>query len=147
MFALNAIANAENQQQNVSPFFTDPNKEFTHIFETKLGKLDGKTSEDQLCIEEFLVRSEKTWYGKMRAAEMGRSPASSVFRMKRLSSPAGSIFEEGRLSSGEDSVADEFLLGDNYAPPTGLKRILRLRIGDWPLYSILLAFVCCPCYA
>lgn len=39
------------------------------------------------------------------------------------------------------SLADEFLLGEDYAPPTGLKRILRLRVGDWPLYSILLAFV------
>ena len=131
-------------QQNVSPFFTDPNKEYTAIFETKLEKLDGKTSEDQLCIEEYLVKSEKAWYGKMRAAEMGRSPASSVFRMKRLPTPNGSIFEEGRLSSDQDSVTDEFLLGDNYAPPTGLKRVVRLRIGDWPLYTILLAFVSYP---
>ena len=110
-------------------------------FETKLEKLDGKTSEDQLCIEEYLVKSEKLWYGKMRAAEMGKSPASSVFRMKRLSTPTGSILNESRLSSDHGSVTDEFLLGENYAPPTGLKKWLRLRIGDWSVYSILLAFV------
>lgn len=132
---------ADYKLQNVSPFFTDPNKEYMNIFETKLEKLDGKTSEDQLCIEEYLVKSEKAWYGKMRAAEMGRSPASSVFHMKRLPTPNGSIFEEGRLSSDRGSVTDEFLLGNDYKPPTGLKRVLRLRVGDWPLYSILLAFV------
>ena len=136
---------ADYKLQNVSPFFTDPNKEYMNMFETKLDKLDGKTSEDQLCIEEYLVKSEKAWYSKMRAAEMGRSPASSVFRMKRLPTPTGSIFEESRLSSDRGSVTDEFLLGEDYAPPTGLKRILRLRIGDWPLYSILLGFVSFPC--
>ena len=132
---------ADYKLQNVSPFFTDPNKEYMNMFETKLDKLDGKTSEDQLCIEEYLVKSEKAWYSKMRAAEMGKSRGSSIFRMKRLPTPTGSIFEERRLSSDRGSITDEFLLGDDYAPPTGLKKILRLRIGDWPLYSILLGFV------
>lgn len=132
---------ADYKLQNVSPFFTDPNKEYMNMFETKLEKLDGKTSEDQLCIEEYLVKSEKAWYGKMRAAEMGRPSSSSVFRMKRLPTPTGSIFEDHHSSSDRESVTDEFLLGEDYAPPTGLKKVLRLRIGDWPLYSILLAFV------
>ena len=144
---------ADYKLQQVSPFFTDPKKEYYSTFEDKLKSLDGKTSEDQLCIEEYLVKSEKTWFGKLRDAEMGRnlaaSPAPSAFRSKRTSSPNGSIFDgraiheaSPRHSARDDvSVVDEFLLGDNYTPPTGLKHILRLKVGDWPLYTILIAFV------
>ena len=46
--------------QNVNPFFTDSKKEFEELFEQKLANLNGKNSEDQLCIEEYLVKSEKT---------------------------------------------------------------------------------------
>ena len=126
--------------QHVSPFFTDSNKEFTAMFETKLSNLNGKSSEDQLCIEEYLVKSEKTWFGKLRAAEMGKSRPSSIIRGK---SPQPSMFEDdqGTANLREESSMDEFLLGHDYVPPKGLKHFLRLRIGDWPLYSILLAFV------
>jgi len=138
--------------QQVSPFFTDPKKEYMDSFETKLKILDGKTSEDQLCIEEYLVKSEKTWFSKLRDAEMGRtaaaSPVPSVFRMKLPNSPRGSIFDgasmnesSSRHSARDDDSVDEFLLGDNYAPPTGLKHMVRLKIGDWPLYAILIGFV------
>lgn len=138
--------------QQVSPFFTDPKKEYMDTFETKLKILDGKTSEDQLCIEEYLVKSEKTWFSKLRDAEMGRnaaiSPAPSVFRMKHPHSPRGSIFDgasmnedSSRHSARDDDSVDEFLLGDNYAPPTGLKHLVRLKIGDWPVYAILIGFV------
>lgn len=136
--------------QQVSPFFTDPKKEYMDTFETKLKILDGKTSEDQLCIEEYLVKSEKTWFSKLRDAEMGRtaSPAPSVFRMKLPNSPRGSIFDDrsmnessSRHSARDDDSVDEFLLGDNYAPPTGLKHLVRLKVGDWPIYTILIAFV------
>ena len=34
----------------------------------------------------------------------------------------------------------QFFLGDDYEPPTGLKKLMQKRIGDWPLYSFLLAF-------
>ena len=155
--------------EHVSPFFTDPKKEYTEAFETKLAKLNGKTSEDQLCIEEYLVKSEKAWYGRMRMAEMGKSrassPAPSALKMDRQfspsptpfnSSPAGSIFEgsnlgpkdefrsESRLDNRDSrtDTIDEFLLGDNYTAPTGLRHYLRVRFpfSEWPMYSVLLAF-------
>ena len=159
---------ADYQLEHVSPFFTDPKKEYTEAFEAKLEKLNGKTSEDQLCIEEYLVKSEKAWYGKMRMAEMGKSrpssPAPSVFKMDRhlspsptpmYPSPAGSIFE-GNLGPKDDfrsdsrldnrgsraDTIDEFLLGENYTAPTGLRHYLRVRFpfSEWPMYSVLLAF-------
>ena len=141
--------NSDYQLQHVSPFFTDPKQEFTEAFEKKLEKLNGKSSEDALCIEEYLVKSEKTWFSKMRDAQMGRSvppsPAPSVMRMSMAhpSSPEGSSFEGVHDTRKHEAgfVTDEFLLGDDYVAPTGLKHILRLRIGEWPVYSILLAFV------
>ena len=151
MLSLSAVTGgtSDYKLQHVSPFFTDPKKEFTDQYSKKLEKLDGKSSEDQLCIEEYLVKSEKQWFGQMRAAQMGKSaapsPAVSTHRFERPSSPEGSIFEDGHFTPNpvdeSEIVTDEFLLGPDYVAPKGLKHILRLRIGDWPLYSILLAFV------
>jgi len=133
--------------QHVSPFFTDPKQEFTDQYTKKLTNLNGKTSEDALCIEEYLVKSEKQWFGQMRAAQMGKSappsPAPSIHRFNPAS-PEGSIFEDSHFAprrEEREEINDEFLLGPGYVAPKGLKHILRLRIGEWPLYSILLAFV------
>ena len=37
------------------------------------------------------------------------------------------------------SMADEFLLGKDYKPPTGVRKWMQIRIGDWPAYAFLLA--------
>ncbi|KKY24110.1 putative alpha-glucan [Phaeomoniella chlamydospora] len=137
--------------QKVDPFFTDSTGEFYNNFEKRLDNLNGGNSESQLCIEEYLVRSEKKWFERFRNARLGRhqSPAPSLFPRKgsRAPSPAGSIFNEDLSGSGsgsdgnkEGSLGDEFLLGKDYVPPTGLKKWMQLRIGDWPVYSIFLGF-------
>ncbi|MCJ1312940.1 Cell wall alpha-1,3-glucan synthase ags1 [Agyrium rufum] len=139
--------------QKVDPFFTDQNGEFYKNFEAKLGHLDGKNSEGAMCIEDFLVKSEKKWFDKFRDARLGRtpahsranSPAPSLFfgSNKRAPSPTGSIFNENLdVSDGTSSgkEADQFLLGEDYVPPTGLKKWMQLRFGDWPVYSLFLAF-------
>lgn len=137
--------------QNVSPFFTDAHGEYARQFEKKLAKLDGKNSESQLCIEECLSRSEKDWFNRYRDVKLGRTSmgtlTSSISRVKvpgkgdtsAPSSPTGTEFT--LQGSDEDNKApDEFCLPVNYAPPSGLKRFLLHRIGDWPLYSIILSF-------
>ncbi|KAI9821263.1 MAG: Cell wall alpha-1,3-glucan synthase ags1 [Pycnora praestabilis] len=129
--------------QKVDPFFTDSTGEYFKAFEKQLENLDGKTSEDKLCIEDYLVKSEKKWFDRFRDAKLGRqsaapTPATSVFRMKRHASPPGSIFNEDL--DDKASLSDQFLLGADYRPPTGMKKWLQIRIGDWPLYSFFLAF-------
>ncbi|KAJ9640066.1 Cell wall alpha-1,3-glucan synthase ags1 [Coniosporium tulheliwenetii] len=128
--------------QKVDPFFTDSNGEFYRAFEARLGALDGKTSETELCIEDYLVKSEKTWFDRFREARLGKSapssPAPSIFRMRRDVS-GGSIFNEP-VDYQETDISDEFLLGNDYKPPTGLKKYMQTRLGDWPVYSLLLAF-------
>lgn len=129
--------------QKVDPFFTDANNEYANRFEKKLVDLNGKNSEDQLCIEEFLEKSEKDWFNRYRDVKLGKSPlpspASSVFRFK--------VHDTGRSATppitGPGAVPNtgQFLLPNDYVPPTGLKRFMLMKLGDWPVYSIFLAIV------
>ena len=133
--------------QRVDPFFTDANGEYARTFKSKLETLDGKTSEDDLCIEELLVKYEKKFFNRFHDAKLGisrqASQASSVFRMHRpLSQP--SIMQDGDrddVQSQSRFSEDEFWLANDYVPPSGLKKILQRRIGEWPLYTILLGIV------
>ncbi|KAJ9317012.1 CAZyme family GH13 [Paecilomyces variotii] len=130
--------------QKVDPFFTDSTGEFYRLFEKRLEDLNGSNSESQLCIEEYLVKSEKKWFDRFRDARLGRnqSPAPSIFRGKRGNSPVGSVYNDedshGSSPSEVNKEADEFLLGRDYVPPTGLKKWMQIRIGDWPVYSLFL---------
>ncbi|KAK5706292.1 hypothetical protein LTR97_001279 [Elasticomyces elasticus] len=123
----------DNQQpQDLMPFFTDPTGLYYKTFEKKLDNLDGKTSESQLCIEEYLEKSEKQWFSRLHIAKMSRNNTPGV---SKAGTPAGSIYE------GVDSEEpmSQFLLPNNYKPPTGLRRTMMYKVGDWPLYSFLLA--------
>ncbi|KAH0558454.1 hypothetical protein GP486_004889 [Trichoglossum hirsutum] len=139
--------------QKVDPNFTDADEHFYKAFEQNLENLDGKSSEDQLCIEDFLVKSEKKWFDQFRAAKLGmtpgHSPSPSIFGGKHGHSTPhsrnGSAFNGDTLYSeggpkDDPNVGDQFLLGEDYVPPTGLRLLLLYRIGDWPVYSFLLAF-------
>jgi alpha-1,3-glucan synthase len=144
--------------QKVDPTFNDTNGKYYSAFEEMLHKLDGKTSESDLCIEEYLVKSERAWYKRMREAKLGRSkdpsPAPSISTPERGSSPfssslgqlstAGSRPSTSHTSVSEYShnfieVEDEFLLGNNYKREWFLKRWMLTRVADWPIYSLLLA--------
>ncbi|EFQ35820.1 alpha amylase [Colletotrichum graminicola M1.001] len=143
--------------QNVDQNFTDKNGEFYAEFEQMLNSLTAKNSGTDLCIENFLKKSEKKWFARYRDAKLGRrdhsrsrSPAPS---RPGSSKGLGATFDGDRgrsrtpsgLTAGshyDDSpVDDEFLLGDNYNAPTGLKKILSIRIGDWPVYAFFLSFM------
>ncbi|KAE8351049.1 hypothetical protein BDV28DRAFT_162594 [Aspergillus coremiiformis] len=131
--------------QKVDPFFTDSTGEYYRAFDQKLEKLNGSNSESQLCIEEYLVKSEKRWFDRFRNARLGRnqSPASSIFQNKiENNTPMGLISHEdlGSHESGSDPRAekDEFLLGRDYVPPSGLRKWMQVRICGWPVYSFFL---------
>lgn len=133
--------------QKVDPFFTDSNGEYYRAFEKKLDGLNGANSDNHLCIEQYLEKSEKKWFDKFRDARLGRnhSPAPSVRFGKHGGgpSPPGSIVNDDSTSheSGipdRKEAGDEFLLGDDYVPPSGLKKWMQMRIGDWPVYSLFL---------
>ena len=130
--------------QKVDPFFTDGNGEYYHNFEQKLRDLNGSNSEGPLCIEEYLIRSEQEWFDKFRNARLGRhkSPTPSINRSRHNGSPTYSYNDEAGshiADSEDDETDDEFLLGKDYVPPSGLRKWMQIKVGDWPIYSLFLA--------
>lgn len=152
--------------QKVDLSFNDSNGEFFAEFEQMLSNITAKNSISDLCIEEFLKKSEKEWFKRYREAKLGlsrdmsrtRSPMgrrpqsrdgkdrdSSVVsrgrqRHRSITPHSNLTYESTEVGSplGPD-VDDEFLLGDGYKAPTGLKKILSIRIGDWPVYAFFMA--------
>ena len=135
--------------QSVEPFFTDPTGLYYNAFEKKLEKLNGKSSEGPLCIEDYLTSSEKDWFNRFRNVKMGKSaadsPASSVFRLplinERMVPSAAVSTAELEHFDAHNNAHEQYLLNDDYKPPTRIKKLLLRRIGEWPLYSFMLAFV------
>lgn len=140
--------------QSVEPFFTDPTGLYYNAFEKKLEQLNGKSSEGPLCIEDYLTSSEKDWFNRFRSVKMGKSaaasPASSVFRLplinERMVPSATTSTVELQHFDAHNNAHEQYLLNDDYKPPTRIKKLLLRRIGEWPLYSFLLAFVSPTCY-
>lgn len=131
--------------QKVELTFDDKTGEYYRAFEIMLNKLNGKTSEKDLCIEEYLVESEKSWFQKYRNAKLGRSrerKSSEVLRKKISASSFDAprhSGDHGYRGSVDEGSMEDFLLGDNYQRPTFGKRWMLTRLGDWPIYSFFLA--------
>lgn len=159
-FSYNAIVDQKKdfELQKVDVNFTDSQNEFYNNFSRKLDKLDASSSEGRLCIEEFLTKSEKAWFGRFHRAKLGMDPETArpttlpglvkwlKVKWKRLGkgaepTEAAENASEGRQSTLEAAGDTEFLLGEQYEPPNGIKRLLQKKIGDWQLYCFLLAFV------
>lgn len=123
--------------QKVDPFFNDSTGEYYREFEQKLTGLTVKNSESELCIEEYLTKSEREWFKRFKDAKLGRSrsPSASPLpsglsrsrhsRSVSYNSIAPSDEDDGdefdtRISDPDRD--DEFLLGTGYKPPKGLKK-------------------------
>lgn len=152
--------------QKVDPDFTDSKGAYYKAFEEKLQKLSAGNSEDTLCIEEYLVKSERQWYGQFKAAKLGHFSSASTQKLgtfanmsttslgfgSRSRSRASSVGSASRSGDGPPAMTeaemnqlnadekDQWLLGDDYKPPTGIRLFMQLRLGDWPVYSLFLAF-------
>lgn len=133
--------------QQVDQFFNDTNGEYYAEFDEMLDELSAANSTNDMCIEAFIKRSEKEWFSRYRDAKLGRTRDSSRLRSATNSRPSSrngdrneSVVSRGRTRyrsttpSGlarsvfelsppsDDHVDDEFLLGDGYQAPTGLKK-------------------------
>lgn len=104
--------------QNVDPFFNDPSGRYFEKFEKHLDEHIENLSSDKLCVEDYLKKSEKDWFGKFYDAKLGKTP--------------------GKDSS--DNQEEEFQLGHDHVAPTLLRKWLQKKVGDWPIYTFLLAF-------
>jgi alpha-1,3-glucan synthase len=150
--------------QKVDPFFTDSTGEYYKEFEAKLGGLTAKNSDTDLCIDDYLKQSEKQWFKEFRDAKLGRTRSPSrtregsglIVNKTRSRSRVSSMISVNSLAPSDDDDEDdhhrdnanlpqtderddEFLLGTGYKAPRGLKKLLQIRVGDWPVYSFILA--------
>ncbi|GAB7327834.1 hypothetical protein MBLNU13_g11627t2 [Cladosporium sp. NU13] len=122
----------DKTQQELTPFFEDPTGLYMRTFEKMLSDLNGKNSEKDYCVEEFLEKSEKAWFARLHHAKMNKVGTASH---SKGVTPAGSIYEG---IESEEPVS-QFLLPDNYQPPTGMRRLMSTKLGEWPIYTLLLA--------
>lgn len=151
--------------QQTDPFFTDSRGSFYSAFEKKLGSLDADNSISDLCIEDYLIKSEKNWFNEFRDTKLGRgrgrnrsaSPSSrdrsgsranngsklalSLGQEHRPSTLVNSVSldDDDKTSSEEEDYERQFELPTDYVPPSGLKKYLQYQIGEWPVYAILLS--------
>jgi alpha-1,3-glucan synthase len=128
--SLRSVATTHSEcslQQNPAPIFTDSKNKYYNTFSQKLDKLNTKPSASNICIEEYIVESEKDWFNRYHSASLSTT---SLLRGKKT--------EDSRRKS----VAEyhEFL-GDGYQAPRGVKMFMQMKIGTWYTYSFLLAFV------
>ncbi|KAF2864946.1 hypothetical protein BDV95DRAFT_613098 [Massariosphaeria phaeospora] len=128
------------RMQNVDPFFTDSQGFYTKQFDRLLGGLNGRTSTGELCIEDFVTKSEKHWFGRFYNAKLGVKSATVEVTSEGESSgseqSSGSSMQSSNLAT---VIEDEFELGSDYAPPTGFKKVVQYKIRDWPVYAFLLS--------
>ena len=147
--SVNSIINSGDSKkefnlQKVDPFFTDSNSVYYDAFSKKLDSVDAKNSETTLCIEDYLVKSEKRWFSDFHRAKLGMSSAnsssSSVFRLPWTDREEPNFSPAGSRRASFDNELNEFNLSSDYVAPNGLKKFLQKKIGDWQIYCFLLAF-------
>jgi alpha-1,3-glucan synthase len=132
--------------QKTDPFFTDTTGVYYHNFEKMLGGVDSKNSTDRYCIEKFLEKSERQWFGQRHNAKLGlstfSSPRSSIYEQPRESNVPGgqdAVTETREVDPAED--LEQFNLGHDFVPIKGIRKLLQRKVGDWQIYSLILAFV------
>ncbi|ODQ52039.1 putative cell wall alpha-glucan synthase [Saitoella complicata NRRL Y-17804] len=118
--------------------FTDEDGKVMRTFASRLENLNSKNSKDELCIENFLVKSERAFFNDVREKKLGI-----------VSSRPASIFSEDDMSRSSPeqyspaagAINDMRALNPNGVkkPPRGIKLLMQRKLGDWPVYSIFLA--------
>jgi alpha-1,3-glucan synthase len=143
------------QKSNLT--FKDVNEKYYRAYQEMLHKLNVKTSEGDLCIEKYLVESETDWNKRLRDAKLDRckdsTPNGSIYAEGRGSSLANFLFGWPATAASETSNSshepvspsstlvdeiDGFSLGGDHECDSFLKRWMLMKIGGWPIYSLLL---------
>lgn len=138
--------------QHTDADFTDESGELARQYEEMLEDLTPGNSQGELCIASFLKKSERQFFGRYRDAKLGLSransprPRSSRSRSREdanervmMNDKSNAENMKGAMRYDSTPGNGEFRFGEYYKQPTGLRRILSMRIGDWPVYSFLLA--------
>lgn len=120
--------------RKAEPFFTDSTGYYFKVFWTKPEGLNGTNSEGPLCIEKYLVQSEKDWLKRVWGARMGNLRGANQISNDSPTSP------QSTEESDSDSQ-DHFLLQGDYNPPTGFEEVFSS--SSWGMAFILLFYCIC----
>lgn len=127
--------------RKAEPFFTDSTGYYFDVFWSKLEGLNGRTSEGPLCIEKYLVQSEKDWLNRMWGARMMEKQRGANFACLNHQSSSDIPVSPHYNEVSDSENKDRFLLQEGCRPPTIWKKVFLLRVGQWPLYSFFIAYV------
>lgn len=145
--------------QRVEPFFTDPTGFYSKKFIDKLETINARNSTKSLCIEDYLKTSEKAWFGRLHNAKLGKSSEPKTMETRVSAKRTKSILSSfTRSSKGSESDVEstptsptcgsmdaeksneQFQIDSDYKAPRYLRSWLQTKIGDWQLYTFILAF-------
>lgn len=120
--------------------FTDSTEFYYKSFAIMLRALNSKNSEKNLCIERYLTQSEALWFSCAQGSRMGKprasSPSSLAYIQKLQHRNTPRKFQSLDIEKASQSVSEP-----HHRTMTGLRSILLIQIGDWPVYSLLIALV------
>lgn len=156
-------AREDYQLQQVDPFFTDPSGEYQQDFERKLQTLSGNNSESKLCIQEFLMKSEKSFFSDYRNKKLGITlrerrrhpwtassttiaasrPQSDMFAstgndLEVLDIPGQTTENPEPMDKEDNDLSKQWDIPKSHVAPRGLRKWMQIRLGDWPVYAFLL---------
>ncbi|WVQ94915.1 hypothetical protein IAU59_002001 [Kwoniella sp. CBS 9459] len=131
--------------------FTDSDGEVAQSFVQKLRDLSADNSKGDLCIEKFLIKSEKAFFDEIKKEKISamsiRSSRDSFIQSKASSMIDGFRPESPYSNSGHghDDTMDHYGGGeyDENGPPethmTRLQIFMGRQLGGWPLYTIIIS--------
>lgn len=131
--------------QRVEDIFTDEDGTAMHAFSRSLMKLDTASPKGTLSVESYLTRCKKIWFDVRYLERSGHSPGQKQQSLLRLCID----FLRSRndnISSQLYSVApseneERLAIKDKPISASPLGQILLYKLGDWPVYTLLLALV------
>ncbi|KAL1410802.1 hypothetical protein Q8F55_001744 [Vanrija albida] len=147
-------------EKNASPLnkametFTDSDGEVSQTFVQKLQGLSAANSKGDLCIEKFLMKSEKQFFNEMKKEKLmamsvrsrdsihgGGSSHQSTIDGFRPESPQGQYSLSGH-SHPEDYYSSSMMYdehGELEKPMTRTQVLMERSIYGWPLYAIVIS--------
>ncbi|KAL4786852.1 hypothetical protein BJX76DRAFT_62583 [Aspergillus varians] len=129
--------------QKVDPTFTDSMGHFTRHFEQLLTNLNKKNSSTDYCIEVYLMKSERKFFDMYTDAQLKKQPAGPGLDHAIKVTPYTPVSEtpvpeeSDSNSNGADEM-DLWLARLGYKRPMAVRRFMRWRVGNWPVYAIFL---------
>ncbi|BFZ58455.1 Cell wall alpha-1,3-glucan synthase ags1 [Savitreella phatthalungensis] len=129
--------------------FTDEDGQVLRAFSNELRDLNPKNSKQELCIEEYLIKSEKSFFHDVKSRELGfktkkKNGIEFGSRPPSISSSRASSFSgETRPTRDMSSSPDEIDRQPMYNTPgprlRGVARFMQREWRDWPVYTLFLA--------